>query len=375
MNTVVGCEHAPLQFPTGFSVASIPDCSSCVLRLVAPVASSVTQIQPHVFGTRFEENPLTSFYSNGIEYNCRESVVCVPAAHRLPGMDAVQDANGTPVVCEALFYFQGTLHPNKIACLSVLFTGTRNLSEVDTTYFDALGGESGAKRTSLQDLFRPTDTFLSYTGASFRDRNADDSTPTASCNPVRFPVTYYVLNRIIRIPLRPFHGFALYKEHPTVKGPPVAQPASALLLTSNVTRIEGIRLGEDRARTAAAGGGGGVSTDAMKCVRLDTRRDIVDGKVYVGGTGRPTRTLSKELEEAATDLSYTALHADGGIKPGDVERITGIVVGVLLGLLLIAAITYYVLRGTFGRSYERVLSQSAAAIARANAGAAAAAAP
>jgi hypothetical protein len=113
----------------------------------------------------------------------------------------------------------------------------------------------------------------------------------------------------------------------------------------------------------------------MKCVRLDTRRDIVDGKVYVGGTGRPTRTLSKELEEAATDLSYTALHADGGIKPGDVERVTGIVVGVLLGLLLVAAITYYVLRGTFGRSYERVLSQSAAAIARANASAAAAAVP
>lgn len=368
MNSVFGCEHTPLQFPPGFDIATIPDCSSCVLRLVAPTAAASPRLLPHRLGAQFEESPLTTLYSNGIEYNCREAYLCVPAAHKLPGMGDVRNSRGDPLFCEALLYFQGILHPNKVVCLSVLCTAAPAGTAGDTTYFDALGGEGAARRTSLQSVFTKEDTFLSYVGADIRGRSADAATPRAICNPVTTPVTYYVLSRVVRIAARSYAGLVTGIQGPDYKGPPPAQPPLHPLLSTNVTRIQGLRLGDERATSA---GSSGVSTAAMKCYRLDTRRDIVDGKVYVGGKGAPASTLAKELENAATDVSYAALHADGGIKPGDVERVTGIVVGVLLGLLLVAAITYYVLRGTFGRSYEKVLVQSAAAIARANGAAAA----
>jgi ABC-type Na+ efflux pump permease subunit len=72
----------------------------------------------------------------------------------------------------------------------------------------------------------------------------------------------------------------------------------------------------------------------MKCYRLEPGKDIVDGKVFIGGErGKSVKSLAKELAEERTSTVE-----DGGIMPGDVQNwlsfFLGLVIVIILGAFL-----------------------------------------
>jgi len=125
-----------------------------------------------------------------------------------------------------------------------------------------------------------------------------------------------------------------------LKGPPrplsdiTASRAARLLTHIQSITLDGGRAGDD----------GGLNTKALKCYRLDPKKDIQGDKVYIGGAPNEN-TLEEELRKAA-DLSGEPPD-DGSVKPGDIEQIVGIILGVTIGVIVCATVAYYLWKGTF----------------------------
>jgi len=128
-----------------------------------------------------------------------------------------------------------------------------------------------------------------------------------------------------------------------LKGPPrpfaeisMNRATRILTLITSITLKAPVRL-----RDADAA----LSTKSLKCYRIDPKKDIKDDKVYIGGAPSDT-TLADELRKAA-DLSSSEPPDDGSVKPGDIEGVVGIVLGVTIGVILCATVAFLIWNGTF----------------------------
>jgi hypothetical protein len=92
-----------------------------------------------------------------------------------------------------------------------------------------------------------------------------------------------------------------------------------------------------------------VSTKSLKCYRIDKRRDVINDKVYVGDQKKPGRTLDQEIADNAIDLSGSDVDPTTGnsVRPGDIETILGIVLGVTVGVIVCATIAFLIWKYTF----------------------------
>jgi hypothetical protein len=111
--------------------------------------------------------------------------------------------------------------------------------------------------------------------------------------------------------------------------------------TSLLTYISTIKLTGSKSEGRSEDG---MRTDALKCHRIDPKKDIKNDKVYIGGAPNDN-TLKKELENAAS--GNTPDGDDGTVKPGDIEKIVSIILGVTLAVIICAAIVYFTWKGTF----------------------------
>lgn len=340
VDTMFGCDETPVWFPAVMDINEIPQCSSCVLRLTAPIPGPGTITAPN----SINENPLTTLSVNGIQHNLIDTVLYFPGVHRFPNSASVHDG-------EILFYFHNVNKPSVriVLCIPIVVgTGASN------AYFSTLSHTVTAKRPAMTTLLDANATFISYKGADVRGRSADDSRPRKLCQPVAYPITYYVS-------MRPTHILAADKTR--LEGllrasgapKPMTEVARARMLQL-ATQIKGIKL-EDDTRRIRGGRGGAPSTAAMKCYRLDTTKDIVGNKVYIGGK-KPTTTLEEELAatKSAVDkpIDYSVdASVSASVQPGDIERVLGIVIGVVLGVIVCATVAYYVWKNTF-RNYLNV---------------------
>jgi hypothetical protein len=83
----------------------------------------------------------------------------------------------------------------------------------------------------------------------------------------------------------------------------------------------------------------GIPTAAVKCYRLNPDRDIVNGKIYVGGKGVPFAPPS--------DSDVDIPGKESSIKPGDIQKWIGIILGIVGGIILCAFIIVVVYNKTY----------------------------
>jgi hypothetical protein len=91
----------------------------------------------------------------------------------------------------------------------------------------------------------------------------------------------------------------LFAMLPTDKnvGPPEPIGEITRERTKLLTRIEGIEL---ESKGLVQNSGRGYSPEALKCYRLDTKRDVVGNTIYINGNGKPGQTtLTAEMAAAA----------------------------------------------------------------------------
>jgi hypothetical protein len=341
-----GCGETPLYIPADYNINTVAGCTSCKLKLTSFLAGpgNVTRRED---GLLINENPTVTFAVNGIQHSLVETVMMIPGAHRLPGVVDVYPA-------ELAFYFRNTLDFSKEVCLTLPLTIAPGATN---PYFATLGASPTGSRPVAGTLFNAESRLISFRGADLRGRTASSSRPSSLCSPVRRVTTYYVCLTPAAI------ASADYQRLKALAG--ATGPAKPITVTQTsriqqlCTRIEGMRI-ETKSPAALKrvdDAGAGVQTSAMKCYRLDKNRDIQNDRVFVGGAAA-YKSLAEELNApAASEAGALGLpeggDVDGGVKPGDIEHVVGIVIGVVIGLIICAFIFVFLWSNTF-RQYFNV---------------------
>ena len=335
------CSETPLWFPTTFNIEKLQSCMSCTLKMTAEI-SGPGNIRPQdSYGLVFEESPLVTLTINGIQHNVFRSQMVFPGSHKISGRSDTYPS-------EVIIYFQNTKVAGKFVCLILpVEIGVGSTNE----YFAKLTNEVRNDRPPLTSLLTPDTKFLSYDGASLQTRTSDNPRPRDRCDPVNDIVTFYVSLTPIVISQSDYER--LYSLNGKKNAPPKptldAMPERLIKL---VTVIDGIKLISKTNKPSDKKHG--VATNAMKCYKLNTDKDIVGDRVYVDGKNKPgTSLLSDELMKSATELENPSIDTSSSVQVADIEKYIGIAIGVVLGLLLTSTIAYYVYKFIFKKYLDQ----------------------
>jgi hypothetical protein len=323
------CQETPVWTPATFDPNSMSPCLSCTLRL-SSLLPGPGSIQPSDIGFTVDENPTTILSINGIDYNLSKAELFIPGLHRLYGKQTVCDA-------EYVVSFRNTDDAKKTVQFCIPLTIGNGHG---TGYFANMGVISRAQPT-LSQLISPDTAILTYPGASLYGRTKTTSVPQNICNPISYPITYYVAltpSSITSVDYQRLHS-QLSSNHKS--GPVPVTEITMTRATSLLTYISSIKLTGAKTEMGAEDG---MSTKALKCHRIDPNKDIKNDKVYIGGAPNEN-TLKKELENAAS--GNTPDGDDATVKPGDIEKIVSIILGVVISVIICAAIVYFAWKGTF----------------------------
>ena len=331
-DTYFTCTETPAWIPTGYRMNNMIQCTTCRLRLSAPLAGpgSVSQVP---IGLMLNENPTTSLYSNDIQHNLLDSYISFPSGHRLEGRTSPSDG-------ECYFYFQNVTDPSKHICLCVpLDIGTGN------EYFKNLGNVDG-KRPTLATLIPTNTKIFSYRGPDLRGRSRLNMYPRGQCEPVNRIVTYFVTLTTASINANDFKR--LKGLCASNAGPP--KPMSELTsmrIQSLGTFIPSIQVKTtaDVVKTKNSAGKSGIPTESLKCYAIDPDKDVKDDAVYIGGAPGDS-TLADELRNAASGDLNQSLEAPP-IANASLETILSIVLGVFVGLVVCATIAFFIYNTVF----------------------------
>jgi carbonic anhydrase len=334
-DNLLSCNETPLKFPQLFDVQRIYPCVSCKLRLNAQVAGP-GNVTRHESGLLLNENPQTTLSINGIQYNLLESFIYTPGAHRFPGQEDTYPM-------EIALYFRDETG-QKTVCLCIpVQVGAAN------SYFTSLNQVS-RNRPTIGSLVSPTSSIISYRGADLRGRNGRNSRPRPLCDPIARIVTFYVVMTPASIAASDYQRLTRIANG--VAGPP--KPMTEIIESRYklLTRIDGITIIDNPLGAGGSGTDRGVSTKALKCYRLDTEKDVVNDKVYIGGGG-PGSTLDQELAGRLAAEADAIDVGDTSVQPGDIEKWIGIIIGSVIAILIVAFLIYLVWSGSF-RNYAKV---------------------
>jgi len=323
-----GCAETPVWAPNLFDLNTLTVCTSCILRLTS-VASGNGLLRIVGQNLQFEESPLTTLSVNGINHNLVSSFLVLPGAHKLGNIQ-------TPYAAEVIFYFQNTKIAKKLISLAIPIEIGEGASNA---YFSTLTADIRGDRPTLSTLLTKDTSFVSYDGASLLNRTYSDPRPSSFCD-VPTVITYYVSLTAARITYNDF--VRIQKIYDKTPGPP--KPTTSAMsdrMYKLCTMIRGIHL-DTSSGVKKPGDGGGVSTKAMKCVRLDTEKDIVNDTVYINGKNKPGTNLSDELAKAASgiedDAGIIKKDKESAIQPGDIEKAIGTILGIIIGLVIASTV-------------------------------------
>ncbi len=334
------CAESPVWFSADFKLEQLPICNSCTIRIIAdlPGPGKLTESPD---GFILDESPVAVLRINGHDHTLLESRLLISGCHRLPGRTE-------PESMEIQFYFRSIKKLDQYQCLSIpVMKGS-----VGNPYFTTLGLGVTANRPTLTSLISPNSELYQYLGADVRGRTRETPRPPKQCDPVLSKITYNVLTSPAIINQSDFDRILkLYRQKKVIGPPkPIGQITPQRILEL-VTRIKDIKIGAPKSggqfTSAGKASDGSYSVKAMQCRRIDTSKDIVGDRIYVGGKHAPTTTLSNELQKASDLSAYSESTDNSTIKPADIENTISIVLGIVFGVVVCATIAYYCLKGTF----------------------------
>lgn len=325
-----GCSETPIWIPNGFDIARIPASTSYKLRLISLIAGTCN-VSKRDDGLLIDENTTVSLSINGVQYNLMESILMIGGAHKLPEQSAVN-------IAEYALYFKHNTDFSRHICLTLPISIGTNQTYKSREYFKLLNTGINNNRPKLGQIIPNNADYLVYRGADLRGRTATNSQSPALCSPIKRVITYYVSLSPIYIDAVDFQRLKLLAGNAVGPAKPLFPVVNARLIQLG-TIISGIDV-EIINKADSSSVSRAIPTSAMKCYKLNPDKDVIGDKIYIGGNHT---TLSSELStnENISDNNTTS------IKPGDIQKWMGILLGVIAGLIICSIITYLIWSGTF----------------------------
>ena len=367
------CRETPANFPSGLKLSIVPESPTSILRIISQIPGPGNYTGPIDFFFDINENPTTSIHFNGYMYNLSKSYLCMPGIHKIVGETKVCNAELVIVFNPS----QSTSSKQLPIMLCIPVESGIRINPQSQKYFATLGTGVTPNRPTLGSILPSNPKFVTYNGFNFMLRlNTDDTLkkcsdiPASQTNNVRYMVCqtsigmavsdYNRLNGQLARKPRPVSANDYAPLEQLLLPPRCTDEISSARYTQLTTLITNVKIeAADALATVALKNSKGVATSDMKCKPLRPGGRGLRVDMTKGGT-----TLEKELAKTQDDLNNMDLgQIDPGItpstpenvQPGDVERGLSIFFGIILGLVILAAIVFFVQWLVYGKSYTNVM--------------------
>ncbi len=332
------CGETPLKFPPEVDLTKVLTCKSCMFRFSAPEKGPGVVLLKHdqQQGFKVDENPQTTITFNGVRHKYVDCFLTLPGSHQLPNKGEPADAE-----LQILFISEKMPQTSRMVCIPIqIGVGTGN------TYFSDLGKQIPSRAQSLAALLSKDDQWYMYVGSSFENRKKSTPRSDPSCKSNIYRTTYMVKTTPVFMRSEDFSRIKaqLLSQH---QGPPIPFKQVSLdriysfvtIIPSTVVEGPEVPVVAKKATT--------VTTNQLKCRRIDPTKDVKNGQIYIGGDKKPgDTTLQEELDNAA-NLAKAWEETGTRIQPGDFENILGGVLATVLAFLILGIICFFVLKFTY----------------------------
>jgi hypothetical protein len=367
------CREIPANFPSGLKLNIVNESPTSILRIISQIPGPGNYTGPIDFFFDINENPTTSIHFNGHMYNLSKSYLCMPGIHKIVGETKVCNAEIVIVFNPS----QSTSSKQLPIMFCVPVESGIRINPKSQKYFATLGTGVTPNRPTLGSILPPNPKFVTYNGFNFMLRlNTNDTLkkcsdiPAAQTNNVRYMVCqnsigmavsdYNRLNGQLARKPRPVNANDYAPLEQLLLPPKSTDEISSARYTQITTLITNVKIeAADALATAVVKNSKGVPIRDMKCKPLRTGGSKLRVDMTKGG-----KTLDKELAKTQEDLNNMDLEQiDPGItpstpsnmQPGDVERGLSIFFGILLGMVIFAAVVFFVQWLVYGKSYLDIM--------------------
>jgi len=321
------------------AIADMPKCESCSLVFAAPIAGTkMVGQRGGMDGLSVEESPLSELHYNTNKYALYDTVLWAKqGAHRNFKAAANYDM-------EMNLYFREVFNPFKMIAMAIPITIDNGRAN---PYFTEMANQNGSVRNMTLEKIITGGAVVMYKGMDLRSRNSDRPYAADQCHSKTATLTWFVLQPAY-ISSNDANRFRTMAISSNLFPPSPVHELTLARVRDMCAVIATIQLKSDMdkaAESAASKSDNGVFlTRALQCQRINPATDVKGDAVYLNSP--PENTLHDELNSGAAD-SKKPMKKAGGWRPKHVEELIGLVLGIVIGLLLFALVSYYFMQFMF----------------------------
>ena len=278
-------------------------------------------------GVTIEENTLTTFTKNGIQYSLSDVRLFAPGLHNVTG------TNGVAELC---MFFQNINASTRYICICVPIyideiKGALYFSQLDFAYNPSL-----QNRQTLGSIFTfNTCDAIEYVGVDIRSRSINNPNPESVCKNLTNTITYTILNKPVYMKQADLtkirSAINFYKLLETPKA--TIEFHDNLIFTKKY-----VRLCKDIQFTYK--GGGSKKSPALKCYNLDPTKDIgPDGTLNLNKDTNIPTSFEEEMNVIKNQLNIDT-NIQKNMTMYTIETIIAIVISAIVALIVLWIIGY-----------------------------------
>lgn len=353
--TGLDCTETPFRPPKTLSKTDLPICNSCNIIFNGSMIGPKDLRPQEVGGLILNESPLIQLVYNEKTYGLSKTFLWQNGVHRDFKLDVNYDL-------ELNLYFRDIFMPDKMIGVVIPITIDDSKGQ---QYFSEINSDV---RGVSMDTIISNGQALVYKGIDLQGRNGDKNVKAPQCTSVTSSLTWLVFSttyiksadaakiRAIQVPKTnsipaPDHEITLARARqmcmliPTVKLKASVDSQSKALAESQKNKDVFL-------------------TRALQCQRINPSTDVKGDAVYLNSKQGGT-TLDKELDDAASlDKSIDANGSSGSYRAKWIEDTIAIIVGVILGIVILALLVYYLYTNVY-KGYVSTQDSAAGLIAAA----------
>jgi len=329
------CTETPFYPPKTLSNSDLAICSSCKLVFSSEVIGPQQLTLVNSLCCAIDESPLVQLTYNNTTYGLANTFLWTQGIHRNFKAEKNYDM-------EMNLYFKDIYKPDNLIAVVIPITIDNAQAR---PYFNSIanGRQGNSQGVNIETLIEKESPVLVYKGIDLRGRNGDKKQTAQQCLSTTSNMTWLV-----------FPTTFISKDNAdllknTTANPKAGVPQSTIPAPDHEITLERARkmcmiipkveLKKDLDNSRNAKRSENVFlTRALQCQRIDPSKDVRGDAVYLDST--TGNTLQNELDNVTNLNKSIDKKKKPYMRASDIENILALVVGITIGVICIALLSY-----------------------------------